>query len=473
MHPLAPGQRHQPALALRIALASALFGLIAVGGAVVMGYWALSQQLDARSAAELQGKRGLLLHVLSEIPSAQDVGRNGHRFGDLLIGHDDLHLALADPASGRLVASFSPVALQSVTVLDAAPDMATHEWKSPTGARLSSVRGTGTVGNGEPVRFYLSLDRHNDSRLLVGFVKATLVGLPILLLIVALGAWLIARTGLAPLRRFNRLAASVGTQSLSQRVSLSGLPKELAELAHDFNNMLQRIDEGYRRLQEFSGDLAHEMRTPVATLMGRTQVALSHPRTLADLREVLEGNVEELERLSRLISDMLFIARADHNEAPLQREPVELAQEARRVADYLSLIAEERGVAVEVTGSAAVIADRLLVERAITNLLSNAVSHADPDTAVRVVIASDAHGATLSVTNRGAGIGAEHLDRIFDRFYRIDPGRSRLDGGTGLGLAIVRSVMSAHGGSVVAHSQPGAETTFTLSFPLPGAASSA
>lgn len=467
MRRLLSGGQLQPSLAVRIAVASAIFGLIAVGGAIVVGFWALSQQLDARSAAELEGKRGLLLHVLSEIPSAQDVGRNGHRFGDLLIGHNDLHLALADPASGRLVVSFSEVARQSVAVLDAIPGgvMAMLAWQAPTGERLSSVRGIGTVGNGGSVRFYLSLDRRNDSRLLVGFVKATLVGLPVLLLIVALGAWLIAGTSLAPLRRFNRLAASIGTQSLSRRLSPSGLPKELAELARDFNGMLERIDEGYRRLQDFSGDLAHEMRTPVATLLGRTQVALSHTRTLADLQEVLEGNVEELERLSRLISDMLFIARADHNEAPLQREQFELAQEAQRVADYLSLVAEERGVVVEVTGAAVVMADRLLVERAITNLLSNAVSHAYANTKVHVAIASQAQGVTLSVSNRGDGIAPGHLGRIFDRFYRIDPGRARRDGGTGLGLAIVRSVMSAHGGHVTAHSQPGGETSFTLVFP--------
>lgn len=457
----------QASLALRTALASALFGLIVACGAIVVGFWALSQQLDARSATELQGKRDLLLHLLSEIPSPETI-EDSHRFGDLLIGHDDLHLALVDVASGQLVASSSPVARQSVSALNAVPDniSSMHDaWAASTGERLSAIRGTSPVANGQPVRFYLSLDRRHDAQLLTGFIKATLVGLPVLLLVVAIGAWLIARTGLAPLRRFHRLAASIGAQSLSQRVSSSGLPTELAELATEFNSMLERIDVGYRRLQEFSGDLAHEMRTPVATLLGRSQVALSHTRTVADLQEVLEGNVDELERLSRLISDMLFIARADHNENPLQRAHMELAQEAQRVADYLSLIAEERGVTVEVTGTAVVMADRLLVERAITNLVSNAIRHAFVDSTVKVVIAADGDGATLAVTNQGEGIAPAHLERIFDRFYRIDSARARLDGGNGLGLAIVRSIMSAHGGLVMAHSLPGSETTFTLAFP--------
>lgn len=461
-----PGPLAQASLALRIALASAMFGLVVVGGAIVVGYGALSQQLDARSTTELQGKRDLLLHVLSEIPSPENVEQNSHRFGDLLIGHNDLHLALVDPATGRVLASYSNLARESLAALNAYPDSATTvlAWTTPTGERLSTIRDSSPVANAQPMRYYLSLDRGQDGRLLKGFISATLLGLPLPLLIVAGGAWLIARTALAPLRRFNDLAASIGAQSLSQRVSTSGLPSELADLAKEFNGMLERIDEGYRRLQEFTGDLAHEMRTPIATLLGRTQVALSQTRTLHDLQDVLEGNVEELERLSRLISDMLFIAQADHNENPLQFELVELANEAQRVADYLSLIADERGITVEVTGAAAVMADRLLVERAVTNLVSNAVRHAYANSKVSIAITAEAGTVALAVTNQGEGIPAAHLERIFDRFYRIDFARNRLDGGTGLGLAIVRSIMTAHEGRVMARSRPGNETIFTLIF---------
>ena len=232
--------------------------------------------------------------------------------------------------------------------------------------------------------------------------------------------------------------------------------------------MLDRIDAGYRRLQDFSGELAHEMRTPVATLMGRTQVALSQTRTGAELQEVLEGNVEELERLSRLIADMLFIARADHQGDPLHQERIQLRQEAERVADYLLLIADERGLAIEITGSAEAVADRLLVQRAITNLLSNAIRHATPGSTVDMDIRRDDSHVSLAVTNHGQPIAPEHLNRIFDRFYRVDTGRARLDGGTGLGLAIVRSIMLAHGGHTTAKSEDDGRTTFTLSFPVSG-----
>jgi two-component system heavy metal sensor histidine kinase CusS len=237
-------------------------------------------------------------------------------------------------------------------------------------------------------------------------------------------------------------------------------------MATEFNGMLERLDEGYRQLEEFSGDLAHEMRTPVATMLGRTQVALSRTRSAEELREVMEGNVEELERLTALISDMLFIARADHDESPQLAEPVDLAAEALRVADYLSLIADDKGVQIQVTGQAiAPMADRLLVQRAITNLVTNAIRHALDRSTVTIEVAALAGQATLTVTNQGQAIAPEHLARVFDRFFRVDPARSRDAGGSGLGLAIVRSICQAHRGTASVRSE-GGRTAFTLSFPL-------
>jgi two-component system heavy metal sensor histidine kinase CusS len=211
----------------------------------------------------------------------------------------------------------------------------------------------------------------------------------------------------------------------------------------------------------------------VATLLGRTQVALSQTRTADQLREVLEGNVEELERLAALIADMLFIARADHNGAPIQAEPIDLAGEARRVAEYMSVMADEKGVSVQVIGEAPpAAADRLLVQRAITNLVSNAIRHALDHSTVTIEVGTAGPAATLSVTNRGEGIAAAHLERIFDRFYRVDAGRARREGGTGLGLAIVRSIAAAHRGRVEVQSQDGL-TTFKLLLPRTATANSA
>lgn len=454
-------------LALRVALASVLFGVVVAGGTVAVGVWNLSHQLDERASLEMQGRRELLVHLLGTIPSVAAIGESRDRFSHLFFGHDTLHLALNDPGTGRLLVAFSETATQSVTLLahaNADPDVM-HAWVTPGGARFSGLHGTGKVADGREVEYYLSIDRQRDATLSAGFIRATLFALPWLLALVAIGAGLIATAGLAPVHRFIRLAASIGTRSLGQRVSPAELPSELAEMATAFNAMLSRIDEGYRRLEEFSGDLAHEMRTPVATLLGRTQVALTRSRSAAELRAVMEGNVDELERLSSLINDMLFIARADHDARAIHAEAVDLLHEAHQVAEYLSLVAEEKGVHIQLLGQARPIpADRLLVQRAITNLVSNAIRHAFDNSTITIAIESTGTETSLAVTNAGEAIAPAHLDRVFDRFFRGDPGRSREAGGSGLGLAIVRSIAAAHRGSAGVHSEPG-RTTFTLTFP--------
>lgn len=462
-----PGLGLPASLALRIALASALFGLGLAAAGMLVGYWALSAQLHARAVAALEGRRELVLHLVAEMPTVRSVTTSRHRFNDVLIGHEDLHLALVEARSGQLLAAFSSLAEASVAALDALPEVGpTTRWQADADTPLEGMRQLARVGDGGEVRFYLSLDRRHDQHLLAGFLRASVFGLPLMLAAVALGAWLIARTGLAPLRQFRRMAATISAQSLDRRLSEAGLPEELGDLAREFNAMLARIDQGYRRLQEFSADLAHELRTPIATLLGRHQVALSQPRAAEELQEVLAGDVEELDRLSRVISDMLFIAQADHGQSVTQIEAVDLEAEARRVADYLSLVAEDKGVHLEVQGAGTARADRLLVQRAVTNLVSNAVRHALPGSVVRLEIGAGGGATRLRVTNRGDAIAAEHLERIFDRFYRVDASRARDSGGTGLGLAIVRSIMEAHGGTVRAGSDAATgTTTFTLEFP--------
>lgn len=462
------GELLRGSLALRIAMASVVFGVVVAAGTVAVGFWNLSKQLDERAVVEMHGRRELLVHLLSTTPSLAVIADSKERFADLFFGHDDLHLALQEPNTRQVVATFSDVATQSVVELghaNAAPDVM-HVWVTPGGIRYSGWHSTVALADGSKVEFYLSIDRRRDAALLEGFVKTTLLALPLLLALVAVGAGLIAKTGLAPVRRFNRLAASIGTKSLSTRMAVSGLPSELADMATEFNGMLKRLDEGYRQLEEFSGDLAHEMRTPVATMLGRTQVALSRSRTAEELREVIEGNVEELERLSALINDMLFIARADHDAGPIQYEPVDLVAEAQRVADYLSLIADEKGVQIQVLGKAPfLLADRLLIQRAITNLLTNAIRHSIEPGIVTITIATEGNQATVEVANDGPTIAPEHLNRVFDRFFRADSARSRDAGGGGLGLAIVRSIARVHQGEIAVRSFSG-HTSFLLQLPI-------
>jgi len=452
-------------LAARIALASALVGLAVACAGAAFGYWALVDHLDQRALMELRGRREQVGHLVGTLASPGLVTAARHRIDDMLVGHPGLHLALADAGPGGAVhIAFTPTAEASVSALQAQPDGEDllHWWGGTE--RFAALRGLVRAADGQSVRHYLSLSRAEDDEVIGHYLQALLLGLPALLLLVAGGAWAVTRTGLAPLRRFDRVAASIGLRSLDPRLPVEHMPLELAQLAGEFNAMLDRLDAGYRRLQEFSGDLAHEMRTPVATLMGRSQVALSQPRSADQLREVLEGNIEELERLARLIADILFMARAEHGERLSQSLPLRLGDEARRVADYLSVLAEESGLRIEVDGDARATGDRMLVQRAVTNLLSNALRHAAAGTAIQVAVRERPAGAELAVTNEGEDIAADRLPRVFDRFYRVDAARSRHDGGSGLGLAIVRAIMRAHGGDVSARSE-GGRTNFTLRFP--------
>lgn len=454
-------------LALRIAVSSASFGLglMAVGGAV--GYWALSDQLDRRVREELDAKYKLVQHVLSEYDTRLATLANEHRFADLLLGHGDLHLALVDVASSRAIASSSPVALESTRTLgtDQVDGPRYVTWRSQANVPLASIVASGPGKNGQSVVFVLSQDLSRDQALRKGFIMAASIGLPLMILLVALGAWGIARVSLLPLRHFTRLASSTDSRTLKYRLGLDGLPKELRSLASDLNAMLDRIDEGMTRLTEFSGNLAHEMRTPVATMLGRSQMMLSQPRSNAELSDLLVGNIEELERLGRLISDMLFLARAEGGDAAMHREPLDLHAEALRIAEYLSLVADERAISVDVSGQGGVFADRLLIQRVITNVLTNAIRHAIPSSRIAVEIGAHGNRIELIVKNSGPGIASHQIEHLFARFYRVDPSRSRLDGGSGLGLAIVRSIMHAHGGEVTVNSEPGGVTAFTLSFP--------
>jgi len=456
----------EASLALRMAAAVAAFGLFVSGSAAVFGYWALSRQIDARIGTELSGKRELLVHLLSEFASVDQIPSTKHRFEDLLIGHHDLHLAVIDPRNGKLLASSSAVAAESVAKVPQEPTTAMTSWQGGDGKRRASMSGVGPVHDGRDVGFILSVDLEGDQALLAGYVSGMMLGLPMLLALVAFGAWAVARTGLAPLKRFDAVASLITTRNLGQRINAAGLPRELRVLADGFNTMLDRIDEGVSRLSEFSADLAHEMRTPVATLLGRTQVALSKPRTAEELRDVLASNVDELDRLTRLIADMLFLARADQGEAVLARSEIDLAQEAARVAEFLSVVAEERGVSVAIEGHARIRADQILVQRVFTNLLMNAIRHADPSSVVSIELRQEPRAASVEVSNRGPAIPPEQLGRIFERFVRLDAARTRLDGAsTGLGLAIVKSVVQTHGGRVKVSSTSGGLTTFSLSLP--------
>lgn len=460
-------------LAGRIAVSAAALGVGVMLVVSIFGYVALSRELRLRATDDIEAKRALLQHILSEIPSASTLANDRHRLDDLLIGHEDLHLAVFDATGSKVIATFSPLArdasplmLEALTATRLTDENPVREWTAQSGRHLLVTTGTAQLANGETTQIALLQDRRADSKLLSDYARALVIALPLALLVAVVGAWLTARSGLRPLRRFTAVAAAVSSQSLVGRINVDGIPSELHELATSFNAMLGRIDAGVTRLTQFSGDLAHEMRTPIATLLGRTQVTLSRTRGVEALRETLASNVEELERLTRLIADMLFLAQSDQHKHSLGREVLRLDAEANLLAEFLMHVAEDRQLQIKVTGQATVRANRILLQRAVTNLLSNAIRYADEMTTINVTIEQSQATVTLSVTNAGKAISQTDAERIFERFYRVDADRSRDSGGTGLGLAIVRSIMHMHGGDVTVFSGNDGRTTFQLRFPV-------
>ncbi|RZA31729.1 MAG: heavy metal sensor histidine kinase, partial [Lysobacteraceae bacterium] len=277
-------------------------------------------------------------------------------------------------------------------------------------------------------------------------------------------AALMLHRGLRPLRKVAEHAAQVAPGKLAQRLDIAAAPAELRPLIDAFNAMLGRLEEGYARLSGFSADLAHEFRTPVANMLGQSQVMLAQARSTAEYEALVGSNIEELERLARMIDSMLFLARAGQEEVILQRRPLVALDELERVANFYEGMAEERGLRLHCAGGGVFPADPALVRRALANLVSNAVRHADEGSVITLQAQEGGGMMELSVSNRGAPIPAGHLAHLFERFYRVDSARSDAEGSTGLGLSIVKAIMSLHGGQASVQSD-GPETRFTLAFP--------
>lgn len=275
----------------------------------------------------------------------------------------------------------------------------------------------------------------------------------------------IARRGIRPVRYVAETAKRIGSSTLNERIQSEGYPIELADLALTFNAMLDRLKESFDRLTRFSADLAHELRTPINNIRGEIEVALARSRTTPEYREVLVSNLEETVRLSELIGSLLFLARTESPGTHIKREAVSVGELLETVRDYYEGPADHAGVALAVSVPAGLQAmlDRSLMQRALGNLVSNALAHTP--SGGRIDLSAGQSNAVLKicVSDSGCGIPQESLPQLFDRFYRVDQARSQQKtGGFGLGLSIVRSIMLLHGGYVQIASELGKGTRVTL-----------
>ncbi|WP_449431421.1 heavy metal sensor histidine kinase [Pseudomonas putida] len=452
-------------LSVRLGLSVTLMGAALVLMLACLAVLALDHELDSRARKDLARKMLQVQHNLRFDLGNEDLGNRAHPLLDLVMGHDNLSLnVLALESRHPHMLSLGPALEPQVRELPTDTRLAFHEWRDSAGEQFLTASRLMRLRDHTPVRVMMSLNRADDDALLQAYLRSTLLALPLLLLLIGAAAWRLVQGGLKPLRRFRRIAGQVSAQHLQHRLPVTGLPLELAELASSINVMLDRLDQGVRQLSQFSDDLAHELRTPLSNLMGKAQVTLARERDSGNYREVLEDSIEELTRLNRIINDMLFLAQVGQPQAQVALKPLALADEARQVVELFAFSAELKGVELRTQGWGTALGDRLMFQRALSNLLSNALRHSPEGREVCIGIERQGNEIWLWVENQGAGIAEEHLAHLFERFFRVGSGRSRQEGGTGLGLAIVESIMQLLGGRVEVSSAAAGPTRFTLVF---------
>ncbi|MFG0398304.1 heavy metal sensor histidine kinase [Pseudomonas sp. zjy_11] len=453
-------------LSLRLGLSVTLMGAALVLLLACLAVFALDHELDSRARKDLARKMLQVEHNLRVDLRSEDLGSRAHPLLDLVMGHDNLSLSvLALDGRHPHLLSLGPALESRVGELHTDARLAFHAWRDSGGNQILTVTRLMRLRDNTPVKVMMSLNRADDNALLQAYLHSTLLALPLLLVLIGAGAWWLMQRGLKPLRHFRRIAGQVSAQDLQHRLPATCLPQELAELAGSINVMLDRLDQGVRQLSQFSDDLAHELRTPLGNLMGKAQVTLARERDNANYREVLEDSIEELTRLNRIINDMLFLAQVSQPHTQVALKPLALADEAARVVELFAYSAELKEIELSVQGWGTAQGDRLMFQRALSNLLSNAIRHSPEGKPIALRIERSGSEVRLSVENQGPGVAEEQQSRLFERFYRVGSGRSRLEGGTGLGLAIVKSIMQLHGGRVDVSSCLLGPTRFTLVFP--------
>ena len=332
-----------------------------------------------------------------------------------------------------------------------------------TGAKLFSLVAVNEKTGGQTYTSQVAQDQSSDEQLERRFGILLGVMLAGGILASAIIAITVTKHGLRPLAEMTRSLERIGPTHLNERVAPAGWPRELKPLAFAFDEMLSRLEDSFNRLSQFSADLAHELRTPVANIMGEGQVALTRERTPDEYREVIESTIAECERLSGIVDNLLFVARVDAARESIERKLFDARAAVEKIATFYRTLAEDRNVAIHCNGDGEIYADPVLFQRAVSNLVENALRFTPRGGTIQISIAVKPTHSEVTVSDNGCGITPEHLPRVFDRFYRADS--SRGSDGAGLGLALVKSIVELHGGSARIKSDVGRGTTVTLSFP--------
>ena len=429
--------------------------------------WVIERSIEehfiAQDSKELQVVAKAVTRSLSTQQPNQDLTRTQQRFDDMLVGHHSASLLITDATGQHLYAS--PGADHSLIPLqtDQLRQGEIILWNNgEQNYRVFVQQVTDGDNAVYTVIIAVAIDFH--LHFLTQFRHTLWLMVAVAILVMGLMGWLAVRQGHRPLHTMVEQISRISANELNTRLTPASVPAELVDLAVSFNELLQRMERAFNRLSHFSADIAHELRTPVTNLMTQTQVALSQSRDAAAYQEILYSNMEEYERMAQMIGDMLFLAKADNASHPPNVDVVDLKSELHNLFDYYGAWAEECHVSLVQQGEACVRGDRLMLRRALSNLLSNAIRHTPDNHQVTIKLSHLENQALIQVQNPGTPIPTEHLNKVFDRFYRTDPSRQRGSDGAGLGLAIVQSIIEVHGGTITVTSDE-FDTRFSLSLP--------
>lgn len=427
-------------LTLSLATVSASMFLLAGVGI----YIGLTMTLERATRDDLLGKVRMVHHLVDEAARSDHLTDLQHRMDDILVGHTELRVWLlradGQPAYGRAPLPKGGAAQEGFFSAEGAD-----------GAQLEAVRANlvdnARLGISSAV---VALDTASRKRLLRSLVTLMVgIGTAAMLLTVLLG-WAAMARGLRPLRRLSEESAAISPNVLGRRLSTKGIDRELEEMATAFNGVLDRLEAAYRQVEAFNADVAHELRTPLASLISGTQLALITKRPVDQLLNTLASNLEDLEQLKSLINDMLFLAQADHGAPAQDMVPADLRIEVLKVIEFFEAWLSETRLQVRVQGSGWASCTPALIRRAVSNLLSNAIKYTPPGRTIEIVLEEVDGFVRIAVVNPGEPIDEEIRRRMFDRFFRADPARGRRDESHGLGLAIVRAIARMHNGCVFA-----------------------
>jgi two-component system heavy metal sensor histidine kinase CusS len=458
--------RSRHSLVSRLALLFALlsFAVLATVGYAL--YSALVAQLVKRDDAALVTRVEQIRTLLRDVDLLDLIHQKPELFANML-GNREALLVLKFPGQAPLI-EVNPggiaVPEMKPVAAGAALDLSAVHHSIENGTPFIVVSATARVTDPQHLEHGLQITTgrlltERTSMLAAYRLQIFGVALAAALLAAMLAYW-IARRSLLPAAQ----TGSIGIRNLSTRIDSRTAPRELLPLIDGFNAMLDRLETSFAQLSQVSADMAHDLRTPIGNMLGQTEVALGQKRSTEYYEKLLGSNFEELQRLSKMTDNMLFLARAEHADHAIERKPLEVPAELERITDYFEGLAEERDITLAWRGEGAVWADPNLLRRALANLLSNAVRYADAGTEITLLSQQDPAGTSISVENKGPVIEEQHLARLFDRFYRADASRRGSSDASGLGLSIVRSIILLHQGSWNAVSSDGT-TRFTLFFP--------